>query len=403
MALDRPQHQRDEQALGVAAREVADELVGEQQRDRGDHARPQPGQPRAEPERHREREHAAGAGDDQPQRRRPVVAEQRERRREQHRQRLPRRALERDEVDVQDLAAPDDPRPRVVGRRRHRQQRQGADRQAAEDSSVMAPAAPGRAHARRCARRTRPRGDGLALTAARAPRGSRPAPRRRGRRARRGAPVSEPAVERGERHAARVGELARAALEQQPVAGHEDPLRGLGGRVLPAAELQLVGASSYRPAAPSAVSRSKRAARAKPGSASRSNTRAKRRAGVHSSSPRNAASCEPARSAQARYAATVRARSPGRSGTSPAAHDGRASRIAACSSARAGEREQEREPRRLLEVGLGGHLRVRPGRLEPRGRRRPARRRAARRRRSRAGRGRARCGSRRRRRGRACA
>src|SRR4051812_35347399 len=55
------------------------------------------------------------------------------------------------------------------------------------------------------------------------------------------APVGEAAVERGQRDAARIREIARTALEQQRVAGHEDSFRGLGGRILPAAELQLVG------------------------------------------------------------------------------------------------------------------------------------------------------------------
>ena len=75
-------------------------------------------EPRAEPVGHRDRQQPAGARDEQPQLGRGVVAEQRERRREEDRQRLPRRPARSCEVEVRDLAAPDDPRPRVVGRRR---------------------------------------------------------------------------------------------------------------------------------------------------------------------------------------------------------------------------------------------------------------------------------------------
>ena len=94
----------------------------------GDRAR----EPLAEPEGHREGEDPAGAGDDQPQQRRAVVAGEAERRREDHRQRLPRRAGRGDQVAVGDLAAPDDPGPRVVGRDRRERQRQRRQREAAE-------------------------------------------------------------------------------------------------------------------------------------------------------------------------------------------------------------------------------------------------------------------------------
>ena len=70
----------------------------------------------------------AGARDEQPQVR-GEAAEERERRGQQDRQRLPRRARRRSKVEVQDLPAPDDPGPRVVRRRRRDEEGQRGERE----------------------------------------------------------------------------------------------------------------------------------------------------------------------------------------------------------------------------------------------------------------------------------
>ena len=133
VALEREQHQRDQDALGVAEHRVAQE-VGRQQQPgvRGDarrRARPAAaGDPARDPERHHDGQQPAGAGDHQPE----VgsrVAERGEQRREEHGQRLPRRAGVGVQVEVDDLAAPLDPRPRVVARGRRVEQRQGGQRE----------------------------------------------------------------------------------------------------------------------------------------------------------------------------------------------------------------------------------------------------------------------------------
>ena len=205
------------------------------------------------------------------------------------------------------------------------------------------------------------------LTAATAPRGSAPAPRRPGRRPacpRRARPRSSAASGT----LARLGQLARAALEQQLVAGHEQPLRRVGGVVLArraaARRPQLVAAGG----AERGQQVEARGARPKPGSASRSNTRAKRR----SRRPRRlAAERRLPASRRARPRRGRRRRCGARSAAGPAARrpPTRAApraRALELGRLRPGEREQERQPRRLLEVGLGGDLRVRAGRLEPR-------------------------------------
>ena len=92
----------------------------------------------------------AGPGDEQPQVGREA-AEERERRGQQHRQRLPRRAVDGREVEVQDLPPPDDPGPRVVGRGRRREEAQRGER---EDRR-----SPRGSARRRAARRAPARGD----------------------------------------------------------------------------------------------------------------------------------------------------------------------------------------------------------------------------------------------------
>ncbi len=139
-AVDPHQHHRGREALGIAERVVRDEARrvddaarGDQGRQQARRPREQPGalgllaeeplrQPPREPEHHHDGGDGAGARDDQPQ----VglrVPEQREQRREDHRQRLPARAAGDLEVGVDDLPAPDQPRPRVVAGRGGDQQR----------------------------------------------------------------------------------------------------------------------------------------------------------------------------------------------------------------------------------------------------------------------------------------
>ena len=80
------------------------------------------------------------------------LPEQREDRREDDRQRLPGRAAGRLQVDVHDLAPPDEPRPRVIAGRGGDQQRGDADDQRHHDQSgVEAPRrspVPGASHPR---------------------------------------------------------------------------------------------------------------------------------------------------------------------------------------------------------------------------------------------------------------
>ena len=151
VALDREQDERDQQALGVAHHRVAEEVGRQEQPDRRDQARGHAGaaaadQPARQPEAHDQREQAARAGDDQPQVGRGV-AEEREDGGEQDRQRLPRRAGVGVQLELDDVAAPLDPRPRVVARRRGVEQRQRGQRQRGGDRDrervVAQPCAPG--------------------------------------------------------------------------------------------------------------------------------------------------------------------------------------------------------------------------------------------------------------------
>ena len=139
VALDGPQADRDEDALRVAAREVADVLVGEHERAGRDDARHRAREPRGQPVGHRERQQPAGAGDHEPQVGRRRVAEQREGGREEDRQRLPGRAAHRVEVEVGHLAPPDDPGPRVVGRLARPQQGQRGQAEADEHEQLPRP------------------------------------------------------------------------------------------------------------------------------------------------------------------------------------------------------------------------------------------------------------------------
>jgi hypothetical protein len=138
--LDPEQQQRDEQALRVADAGEPQEVGRQRERRRGDdpagHPAAQP-PPEAEGEgdpreraraRDRDPEHRRGAGDE------------REERRQGDRQRLPRRAELRVEIEVQDLASPDEPGPRVVGRRGGREEGQRAEGEAGADEGAEAEA-----------------------------------------------------------------------------------------------------------------------------------------------------------------------------------------------------------------------------------------------------------------------
>ena len=108
------------------------------------------GEPVGQAEHHHHRGERAGAGHHQPQVGRRL-AEQRERDREDHRQRLPRGAAAGDgEVAVDDLAAPHQPGPRVIARRRGDQQRERPDGERDDDQAEVEVAA-------REQRRDRPR------------------------------------------------------------------------------------------------------------------------------------------------------------------------------------------------------------------------------------------------------
>ena len=139
VALERPQRQRGEHRLGVAEHRVAHELVGGEQEERGhDAADHSPAGP--SPVRRRPRRNAITSDSSAPARAihshsigASVRAEERERRGEQHRQRLPRRPALGHEVEVHDLAAPHDPGPRVVGGRGREQQRERREGEAADD------------------------------------------------------------------------------------------------------------------------------------------------------------------------------------------------------------------------------------------------------------------------------
>ena len=159
------------------------------------------------------------------------VAGERERRREQHRQRLPRRAGARVEVPLGDLAAPDDPRPRVVRRAGGQEVRERREREAAEHQQPPRPR-PGARCDHRSARAER-------IAAGSSSTGSISAP---------GSPHSaNAAVERGERDVGGRREVARAALEQHLVAREQHPLGGLRRRVVLDAELELVGLELVEP------------------------------------------------------------------------------------------------------------------------------------------------------------
>jgi hypothetical protein len=136
------EHERDEQRLrhptGDLARPVR-HVVGEQHT--GQHGEGRARDPWRAREAHRQRQadlcradepHEPGRPhEDEPQLRRRVASE-RQRRGQQHGQGLPRRAARRVELQVRELASPDEPRPGVVDRLAGEQQRDGRERQAGE-------------------------------------------------------------------------------------------------------------------------------------------------------------------------------------------------------------------------------------------------------------------------------
>ena len=115
--LDRPQHERHEQRLDVARRQVAQPVGAGEEREHRQH----PGDPatgaRPEPERQQQRRETRGPHDHEPEARRRGAGEG-QRRGEEHSERLPAGACDGAEVRPRqdDLLAEDDPRPRVIGR-----------------------------------------------------------------------------------------------------------------------------------------------------------------------------------------------------------------------------------------------------------------------------------------------
>ena len=183
-----------------------------------------------------------------------------------------------------------------------------------------------------------------------------------GRRARPGVPqTARPRSKRGDRQRGRLREVAGAALEQHPVAGDERrawprgswrrPRRSAAGRPRAGRCRRRRGRSAGRSAWRGV----------KPGSASRSKTRPKRRSGVQISSPVNAASCEPARRprrGRPRRSWPCAGCRPSR-GVVP-----RRARLVDHVVELGREREQERQPRRVLDVGRLVDRGERAGRLE---------------------------------------
>ena len=146
MALDRPQHEPDEQPFGVAAREALDEVVGEHERRGGDEAGGDPGQPAGKSVGHRDGQQPAGARDQQPQQGCGAVTEEGEHGGEGDRKRLPGRARGGDEVEVGDLTPPDEPRPGVVGRPMGTEQGECGKSDATDEEQAPGARRPGRAH-----------------------------------------------------------------------------------------------------------------------------------------------------------------------------------------------------------------------------------------------------------------
>ncbi len=182
-------------------------------------------------------------------------------------------------------------------------------------------------------------------------------------------PHREAAVERGERQLARVGQIARAALQQPGVAGHEQPLGGQRGRILVGAELQLPGLQLVQAGgaergqqveAPGADEAGQREPLVDPGEAPhRVPPRlALERGGLGSRAtrPRAVGVGGPAQRGGQVLGDAVRPRR--RRVEQRALEVGRV---------RARERDQEREPGGVLAIGHVADLPVGAGRLEPRG------------------------------------
>ena len=159
MAVDREQHDARSQALRVAERRVADVLGGDEHAERRDPARehgravrdragdasaptragakPQR-QPRRELECHRHREKSSRPPDREPQ----VglsLAEQRERQREDHGERLERIGAHRVQLEMEDLPSPQEPSPRVIARGRGIQQRERPEGERAQREREVQP------------------------------------------------------------------------------------------------------------------------------------------------------------------------------------------------------------------------------------------------------------------------
>ena len=323
-----------------------------------------------------------------------------------HRQRLPRRAGRGDQVAVGDLAAPDDPRPRVVGRddgssRLRRRQREAAEHQQPPRARLR------RRRRSRLGRRREPleHARGAGASAVRGASAMLTEPRAAatpgaGSTVRSTCSPGVPHTARPRSSAAigsvgGVRQILRAALEQHPVAGDE--------------QRAWRRASSRRPRR----SARRRPERVEAGGAERGQQVVAGGAGEAGEREAledaiEAALRRPDRLARERVFLRAGARDPGAvGGAVRALASGSASRSASSQRGRVSsisvlqlgrEREQERQPGRLLEVGLSAIDRVRAGRVQPDLAPASARRPGVRHRRSPSGPGRAGCGSRRRRR-----
>ena len=268
--------------------------------------------------------------------------------------------------------------PLALDRRRGTSSPHAAQLRAASRSARAACARPAgrprcgrrRAGARRSPRRCRvaevERAD-LELTAGPAPSGRRRAPRRRARRPGPRRRARGRARRGGPRHASARSAARRSSSMR--VAGHEHALGRDRGRVLLLAEVQPVGGDRER--AGGAERRQQLEARARGRGRAARGARTRARSAAPATSRARPGTPRPAsRRARPRPGRPGRCagRRRGCRAASPLAQLGCAATIASCSSVarRAGEREQEREPDRLLQVGLLGDRRVRAGRLEPR-------------------------------------
>ena len=125
VAVERAERERDQRRLGRAQQRGAVQVGAQREAQNRDGAREAAGQPGAEPIGQQQRGDRARAHRRHPHVRRGA-AEHRQRREDEHGERLERRAGGGGEVQMRELAPPDGPRPGVVAERRGDEQRRGA-------------------------------------------------------------------------------------------------------------------------------------------------------------------------------------------------------------------------------------------------------------------------------------